>query len=205
MTTFTETLTAIKSMARITSTDRDTQLGVAINESRRALLGKDFFPQARTTGTQVLTAGTQDYSLPSDFDQFADESLRVYVTGTTNYQPIQLVQAPDADLWDSFAATYNPAAAQVIASTTPGTRKVRLMPNFTATDLTFSYVYYAYAADASGSTTIGSPAICDAIMWDVLVGDNAWTRDLKEGAMNSQYYLAKRRDAWMRARQSLLT
>lgn len=205
MTTFAQVLAAIKAMARITSTDRDTQLGIAINESRRALLGKDFFPQTRTAATQVLTASTQDYALPSDFSQFADESLVIYETGTTNYRPLTLVSEPDADLWDQMAEGYDPMAVQVIAGATTGARKMRLMPSFTNTSLTMSYVYWAHPADISGSDAVGSPNICDAIMWDVLVGDNAWERDLKQGAMNAEYYLAKRRDAWNRARAEMLT
>lgn len=203
--TVTQLLARIKAMARITSTDRDTQLGYAINEAFRAIIGKDFFPQTRIAATQVLTAGTQDYALPSAFDQFADESLFVYTTGTTNFTPVTLVQAPDADLWDGGQSTYLPLAVQVIAGTTNVLRKMRLMPTFTATDQTLKYVYYTVPADVSGSTEIGSDNLCDAIMWDVLIGDNAWSRDLKQGAMNSAYYQQKRRDAYNRARAELLT
>lgn len=204
MTTFADILAFVKSQARITSSDRDTQLGYSINEGRRTVLGTDFFPQDRATTTQVLTAGTQDYALPSGFYMFADESLKIYVTGTTNYQDIALVQAPDADLWDSMAAVYRPLAAQVIAGASTNARKVRLMPAFTATDLTFSYTYYAHPSDVSGSNEIGSPAICDAIAWWVLSQDVDWTRD-NGGGMRQADYMGRFNRALKRARQEMLT
>lgn len=203
MTTFTEILTFVKSQARITSTDRDTQLTQAINEARRQVLGTDFFPLNRVAATQVLTASTQDYALPSGFSQMADESLRIYETGTTNYRPIQLVSEPDADLWDNADPTYEPCAAQVIAGTTAGARKLRVMPSFTATNLTLSYVYYAHPSDVSGSNEIGSPDVCDAIAWYVLSQDIDWTRDNGGGQRQADYMMRYQR-ALRRARQSLL-
>jgi hypothetical protein len=203
MTTFADIQTFVKTQARITSTDRDTQIAQAINEARRTVLGTDFFPQDRVAATQVLTAGTQDYALPAAFRQMADESLYVYTTGTTNYIPVKLVSEPDADLWDAMQATYLPLAAQVIAGATTGARKLRVMPDFTATDQTLKYVYFANPTDVSSTDAVGSPDICDAIAWYVLAQDEDWTRDNGGGQRQADYMMRYQR-ALKRARQAML-
>lgn len=204
MTTFTETLTFIKAQARITSTDQDTRLGYAINEARRTVLGKDFFPQSRTAATQVLTAGTQDYALPADFNIIAEDSLVVYTTGTTYYSPVIVTQQPDADLWEAFQSGALPGAAQIIKGTANGLRKLRLMPNFTATGQTLGYVYWAHPADVSGSEVLGSPDLCDAVAWSVLAGDKDYSRDNGNGQVQADYQL-RYQSALKRFRSSLLT
>lgn len=202
MTTFAETLAAIKRQARITGTDRDTQIGDTINEAWREIAGKDFFPFLRTATTQVLTAGTQEYTLPSDFGQFATESLRVYVTGTTNYSYIEYVTPPDGELWNNFDTGYIPGAAMLVAGTTDLLRKVRLMPNFSATTLTFGFTYYKRVADKSSTDPLGSPDICDYILWKCLSMDKDWCRD-NEGS-NQATYEARAKQAERRARSNLL-
>lgn len=204
MTTFADILAFVKAQARITSSDRDTQLGYAINEGYREVCGTDFWPFLRTTTTQVLTAGTQEYALPSGFGQMANEGVRRYVTNTTQYTQLREVQVPDAELWNGLDTQYAPAAFMIVAGTSNLLRKIRLMPNFTATDLTISYTYYAQVSDVSGSNVLGSPEICDAVAWWVLSQDVDWTRD-NGGGMRQADYMNRHQRALKRARQALLT
>lgn len=202
MTTYTETLTFIKSKARIVTSDRDTDIGYSINEVYREVVGSDLFDFLRVSTTQVLTAGVQDYALPALFSRMCVESLNVYTTGTTQpWRSVEWVVAPDADLWEGMATGYLPTAARTIPGATPGARKLRVLPNFTATGQTLSYAYYAYPGDISGSTTLGNPDICDAVAWGCLVQDKDWNRD-PDPPM--QDYERRYHSALRRARSSLL-
>lgn len=203
MTTFADVLAFVRSKARISSTDttRDADIGLSINEAYREVVGTDLWDFLRTTNTQALTAGTQDYDLPAAFDRMATESLFVYTTGATyGKQPVEFVVQPDADLWEGLNSTYMPLAARVIPGTTPGARKLRLLPNFTAVGQTLSYAYYSRLTDVSGTTTLGSPDICDAVAWTALALDKDWNRDAD--APMSDYEVRARR-AVKRARSSL--
>lgn len=202
MTTFSDVMTFVKSKARIVTSDRDTDIGYSINEAYRWVTGSDLFDFLRVSTTQVLTAGVQDYALPVLFERMAVESLNVYTTGTTQpYQPVEWVVAPDADIWEGFATAYRPTAARTIPGATPGARKLRVLPNFSATGQTLSYAYYAYPGDVSGSTTLGSPDICDAVAWRALAQDKTWNRDPDPPMALYQQWAT---EAKRRARSSLL-
>jgi hypothetical protein len=198
MTTAAECLAFVKSKARIATSDttRDTDIYMSINAAYRHVCGRDFWPFLRTPATQALTAGTQDYALPSDFGQMAAESVRVYQTNTTVYQYLSQALAPDADLYENLQSTYQPVAWRIVAGTSNLLRKIRLLPNFTATGYTLGYDYYKRIADVSGADVLGDPLICDAVAWWALAQDKDWNRDPDQSqAHYLQQYKTALRDA----------
>lgn len=209
MTTYADILSFVKLAARVNAGDttRDVQIGTTINAAYRKVLGSDFFPFTRVTATQALTAGTQEYALPANFGQMAAEGVRIYLTtdtfGVTN-QYLEMVQQPDSDLWDNFTQFYTPQAFVIVAGTTVGLRKIRLLPNFTCTGYTLGYTYYKHLDDIGGTDAVGSPLICDAIAYTALSDDADWTRD-EDAGTSQQNYMRKAAVALKQARSELRT
>lgn len=198
MTTYAQVLAFIKSKARIATADttRDADIGMSINAAYRHVCGKDFWPFLRVPYTVAITAGTQDYALPADFFQIEVESVCVYVTGTTNYQPLTQANMPDAGLWDQMQPIWVPQAFRIIAGSTAGLRDIRVMPAFTAIGYTLGFSYFKTPADVTGADVLGSALICDAVAWWALAQDKDWNRDSDESqAHYLQQFKAAMRDA----------
>lgn len=182
MTTLAEVLAFVKSKARIATADttRDADITLSINAAYRHVCGRDFWPFLRTTTTQALTAGTQEYVLPSDFGQIEVESVNIYITGTTNYTPLTQANMPDAGLWDQMNPVYIPGAFRIVAGTTNLLRKIRVMPQFTGIGYTLAFAYFKRIATLTGSDVLGDDLICDAVAWAALADDKDWNRDVDE-------------------------
>lgn len=178
MTTFADILAFVKSQARITTTSEDENLGYLINQSYLSFCRSNQWPGLRKTASFSATGGTQNYILASDFDRLILDGVRYYTTGSTDYKILPVEIQPDAEIWDAMQATYDPLACCVVPDTTSGTqRKMRLLPNFTATGKTVEYAYYKKPAALSGSVVLELPELCPAIAWDVLASNKDFARD----------------------------
>lgn len=204
MTTFDDILAFVKAQARLNGTSRDAQLGMVINKAYRSVCSVDYWPFLRTVATPLaLVAGTQNYALPADYERMAIESVFVYTTGTTNYCQLSQVYPPNSEIWEGLTTSdYAPTVFTIPAGSTNGLRTLRLLPNFTQTNLSLNYVYYKQPAELSAGSIIGDPLLCDAIAYWVLASDKDFTRD--QDFANADY-LNEYRLAVRQARSAILS
>lgn len=174
-------LTFIKANGRISSTDENELLVSQVNESYLRLARKKPWPTLRTLGTITTVQGQQNYDLPVDFDRLYENSVR-YDTANPNPQWNQgwilpIVSGPDAEVWEALVSQYVPGSVRIVqGSVNP--KALRLLPYFDATPVQVSFVYYRKPATlATDGDALEVADLCEAIAWDVLNSERAYSRD----------------------------
>lgn len=198
MTTYNEILAFVKGIARIPDTTQDTNLGLLINESNRRLCRKlqsRGAPAMRLTATFAVVAGTQDYDLAADFDVLIDNSVRYYTTGEEDYQILNIVSGPDAELWESLEEASTPLACRVIAGSTGTQRKLRIMPLSRESGKSITYAYWKRPAALTAGSTLPVPELSDAIAWDVLASTPDIFRDANSSSQQ-QVWISRARSSF---------
>lgn len=181
MQTLGDILTFIKANGRISSTDENSLLVAQVNESYLRLARKKPWPSLRTLGTLTTVQGQQNYNLPANFDRLYENSIR-YDTGNPSPQWAQgwvlpIVSGPDAEVWEALWTRFAPGAVRIVEGT-GGLKALRLMPYFDATPVQISFVYYKKPAVLVNDADILEVTdLCEAIAWDVLNSQRAYSRD----------------------------
>ncbi len=197
MTTLLEVLNFVKNQVRIplTSTNEDTWLKQAINESQLSFARRKQWPQLRATGT-FTTTSAQSYDLETDFETLLDGSIRYYYgsTPTTDSATsfLTMVSQNNAELYRGLPQGSDPIACQVIAGTTGASKKLILLPDFTNTGATVEYGYIKKPAELTlDADVLALPELSEAIAWDVCSQYMNWLRD--KTAAGANYYSRSRR------------
>jgi hypothetical protein len=182
VTTYDAILAFIKRKRRIPSTETqfDSEIADDINTAYRLYcrrLQSLGAPGLRGTATFAIVADQQDYNLASDFDVLIDNSVRYYTSGSTDFQILDIVSGPSAELWDSIPEGYAPLACRVIAGSTGTQRKLRLLPAFSETGKTVAYAYWKRPATLSAGVTLELPELSDAVAWSAVAGSFNYFRD----------------------------
>lgn len=151
-------------------------------------------PAIRATSTITTIAGTQDYALPANFDRLIDESVQYYNAALDDPSKVvlEIVNGPDAELWETLYETIDPIACRVIAGATGNERKLRLMPAFTQGSYTVSFAYWKRPATLTTGSVLEIPELEDAVSWNALSNSYDYFRDEKSGNSQSRADLRAR-------------
>lgn len=203
MTTYAEILAFVKRQRRINNAD--TQYDQLITDDMnsayetycRKLQDLGHY-NLRVVGTPLsITGGTQNYTLPTNFDRMIDESVQ-YQFASTAYGKVILpiVWGPDAEIWEAqTTAVYAPQACRIVTSTSTTTPpQLRLLPNFSESGGTVSFSYWKRPATLTTGVTLEVTALADAVAWNCVSNSYDYFRDTN--GTDSQ------RRADMRARES---
>jgi hypothetical protein len=196
MTTFNEILANVKLNRRIPAADTqyDSLITLHANSTYEVYCRKmqqNGAANMRVVGTPLtIVGGTQNYNLPVNFDRMIDESVQYQFNATVYGKKIlPIVSGPDAEIWEAFTNfNYAPQACRIVASASASFSplQLRLLPSFTETGGTVSFVYWKKPAALAAGVTLELPELADAVMWNCISNSFDYFRDDGSGSAQAR-------------------
>lgn len=169
----------IKTRYRETVNDNNDLIDSYINQAYRKFCRQFRFPQLLVEGTTIASvAGTEQYTLATNFFKMAESGVRYDVTSTSQGTRLSEVSAADLQAWKLVNETSAPMVWAITAASSGSGKRIEFRPSFTETGKTIEYDYYKTPSDLVED--LDEPVVNeieDMIVYEALVQLAIWHND----------------------------